>query len=240
MNFRNPEEVANALKMDKRLFGPKFGQRYVSVLLHDDITSKSSRKTLNGQNHEFSSSRSIVRLDYLPKSTSKEDIQHLLWGTNISKSHISLVAGHSTGKTFALIYLESEKLAANAIDRWNGTVITTTQGSFRLKMSFACDYPHDQRDTILKMRGLPIRIEEGEIEQFFEDCSIKTNGIHIQPATDTKHSKVAFVEFKDLESFRKALVCTCWFLIMSNEVDSISSYYFILYYLYLHTIVCRK
>lgn len=226
MNLRNAEEVEEAMRLDKSMFGPKFGQRFVRVvpLVEETPASEStqslasfSRKRTSREASSSGSSNtapvcSVVRIDGLPDSISKEDVQHLFWGTELQVSDIKFISNDGADM-YALVNFSTGACALDVVKRWNGTMITTAQGSFRLQLSFPSDLIHVMNKEeilehgILKMRGLPIRIEEREIASFFYGCEMKKNGgIHLQKISDNRHSKLAYVEFINAQEAKKALV----------------------------------
>ena len=151
---------------------------------------------------------SIVRLDGLPSGTSTEDIQYLLWGTNVAHRDIHLVPNEKY--PYALVVFSNSDMASNVVERWNGTVITTKNGSHKILLRLAgkmCDEMSDQsvlKDGILKMQNLPGKVTPQDIAQFFSGFLVKSKGIHLQSCKDAKKDKMAYIEFQNCESALEA------------------------------------
>jgi RNA recognition motif-containing protein len=151
---------------------------------------------------------SIVRLDGLPLGTSKEDIQYLLWGTNVAHRDIHLVVDEKS--PYALVIFSNSDMASNVVERWNGTVITTKNGSHKILLRLAgkmCDEMSNNsvvKDGVLKMSNLPGKVTPQDIAQFFSSFLVKSKGIHLQSCKDTKKDKMAYIEFQNCESALEA------------------------------------
>jgi hypothetical protein len=61
---------------------------------------------------------------------------------------------------------------------------------------------------VVKLRGLPVRAAASDVAAFFAGYKIKAGGVHLQPFSENRHSKVAFVEFASPEEAERALVST--------------------------------
>jgi hypothetical protein len=227
------EEVDKALEMDGCLYGSKFGRYRVRVHRRKGVESKDdqrnaiqsdrggipqSRNQINDSSTHASSRDSqinrvhgnIVLLDGMPPAMSREDVQYLLWGTNVSQRDISLVRDEK--HPYILVFFQNEEKAAGVVRRWDGTVITTKNGKHTVRVRIAADFlntsppGNDHRnENVLKMTKISLKISPQEIAEFFNGYAVKDKGIHLQSDHDLCREPVAYIEFEGFEAAQKAL-----------------------------------
>lgn len=225
------EEVSKVLEMDGCVFGKKFGryrvrvyERQEDVEVNDDLPAGINREQIPKENDSIQSVHScglasgshpgityddIVIFDGMPPAMSKEDVQYLLWGTNISRHDIRLVRLEQY--PYILIIFQNDSIARNVVRRWNGTVITTKGGSHTVRVRLATNVLIEKQSddttakSVLKMTQIPPKIAPQDIAEFFDGLPVKAKGIHLQTNLNSTGDSVAYIEFEGLESARRGL-----------------------------------
>ncbi|KAL4438512.1 hypothetical protein ABPG77_000160 [Micractinium sp. CCAP 211/92] len=116
----------------------------------------------------------------------------------------------------AFIDFEHAEHAATAVSTRHGTTITTSAGMFQLAVCRASKAEWDSvveasrggaagGDGIVRVRGLPPRTAPGDVIAFFQGYRVKPGGVHLQPCTDSQHSKLALVVFDSPEEAARAM-----------------------------------
>lgn len=132
MLFPSLSEAQRACTLDKEFFSPRFGQRYVRVMLADELTP----------------------------------------------ADLHTLAG-------ATLQVPAQTLARPA------PLVATLPAM-----------------DVVKLRGLPIRATSTDVDDFFSGYKIRPGGVHVQPYSDNRHSKVAYVEFASAQEADRAMVST--------------------------------
>lgn len=226
------EEISKALEMDGCLYGSKFGRYRVRVTRKtefdeperktpdltprvddreksqkDESTRSSSIQTSSGECRGKTEYENIIVLDGMPPAMSKEDVQYLLWGTNVSQRDIRII--YKEEEPYILVIYRNNDIASNVVTRWNGTVITTKNGSHTVRVRTAADLLRSDesefvvKGTVLKMTEIPLKITPQDIAEFFHGFPVKAKGIHLQ--NNLRLLSVAYIEFEGLEATRMAL-----------------------------------
>jgi len=142
------------------------------------------------------------------------ELMQLFWGTCASPAR-SVIQRSVSQKMSAHAFLDfgHPDQAAHAVANWHGTVMTTAAGMFTLSLQLATRNDFDKakcssnkQDAVLKVRGLPIRAAVHDVVAFFDGYKLKVGGVHLQPVSDNRHSKVAYVEFETVDEALGAMV----------------------------------
>lgn len=227
--FKTAEDARRACEKDRDFFSPNFGSRFVRVMAVEDLsqeelthvdtafTSQSGKRPATSILSEGSPEITAVRVEGLPANITIPEVVQLFWG--ISASPAGTVVQKDPTKPHAHAYMKfgTPEHAMRAVITWNGTVMTTQAGMFTLSVQPASHDEWDvaaaagssktalRDDAVIKVRGLPVRATCSDVATFFEGYKTKPGGVHIQPFSENRHSKIAYVEFETCEEANRAL-----------------------------------
>ncbi|KAI3424270.1 hypothetical protein D9Q98_009624 [Chlorella vulgaris] len=215
--FDNKEEAQRACVKDKDMFLPKFGERYVRVVLAEDVTAEDLHSTAAGVPSKTARSQRtasemefIVKVGGLPYGISPPEVRQLFfgWQVNASGVHLKQAGPHME----ALVDFEVPEHAQQAVAQRHGTMITTAAGVFQLSVQKAGKAEWDAlvaaqqgSDGIVKLRGLPTKAGVADVKAFLKGYRYKPGGVHVQPLSENRHSKIALVEFETAAEAVRAL-----------------------------------
>lgn len=228
--FKNAEDARRACEKDRDFFSPKFGSRFVRVMAVEDMsqeelthvdtafTSQAVKRPATSILSEGSSETTAVRVEGLPANITIPEVVQLFWGTSASPAGTVVQKDPQKPHAHAYMKFGAPEHAMRAVLTWNGTVMTTQSGMFTLSVQPASHHEWDVAaaagsskaallgDAVIKVRGLPVRASTADVAVFFEGYKTKAGGVHIQPFSENRHSKIAYVEFETCEEANRALV----------------------------------
>lgn len=178
-----------------------------------------------------------VRVDGLPASIAKQEVLQLFWGAEAIPDSIVIRKLPNCKHASAYLRFSCADHATRATTKWHGTLMTVHSGSYSLsvqrtsKAEFEANSQEDahavQNETsglggllsaIVKLRGLPVRATTADVTAFLNGYKFKPGNVYVQPYSENRHSKIAYIEFETEEDAGKAIAVSLWCFFFFLEV----------------------
>ena len=224
--FKTPEDARRACDRDQEFLLP---DRFVRVILVDELTHEEQlfvSGAITSQIHYHKTVEplcedTVIKVQGLPPNiTVPQEVVQLFWGTRATPAGTVILRDPTKQLAHAFVDMGSAEHAQHVAATWNGTEVTTQTGLYTLKVELASRsqwkeaaartssshsaFKIGEEDAVLKVHGLPLKSSSSDVASFFD--GFKTKTIFIHPISEDRNSRVAYVEFENVEEADRALV----------------------------------